>query len=365
MPEPLCAAVYDLCIFTQLRMTPGIQEIPIFFIVGRERSGTTLLQLLLDNHPNVVIPTESPFVRHLYNKHHTRRAWNDEEILSFYNDLLEEPYLSLWNIDRKKLKNDLLSLGADASFSSLCRTVYFQSLSAKDKSEVRLIGDKNPQYSLFIPQLLKVFPNARFIHITRDPRDQVMSMMKVNFEKKIISSLAYRWKFFNRTIEEQRKKNPGQFYTVKYEDLVSDPENQIKAITDFLGIPYTEAMLNTSGRAEFYLNSKALVKEHHESLVKPIDAGMIYGWKKRMNEKNVEMIDAVTGPYAEGLGYERKYKSASLGVRCRSLPGLLYGRLYFSFLAIVHALPYALRMFFFRKIISRSFRYWRESGASR
>jgi hypothetical protein len=340
-------------------MTAGIQDIPIFFIVGRERSGTTLLQVLLDNHPNVVIPTESPFIRHLYGRYAQRAQWNEKSILGFYCDLLEEPYINLWHLDKEKLKHHLLSL-RDPSFGTLCKAVYFHSLSAKGKGEVRLIGDKNPQYSLFIPQLLKVFPSAKFVFITRDPRDQVMSMMKVNFERRSVSSLAYRWKYFNREIRGQMRKFPGQFHYVKYEDLICEPSAEVERVCRFLGISYDEGMLSASARAEAYVNSGSLVKEHHQSLLKPIDPAMAYRWKEKMREKDVMIIDAVAGELMERFRYERKYALVPASVWLKAFPGRLYGRLYFSFLNTVYALPYSLRMLLFKKLIMKIFGFWKQ-----
>lgn len=341
-------------------MIPGIKDIPLFFIVGRERSGTTLLQVLLDNHPNVVIPTESPFIRHLYGRYAHRCQWNERDILGFYHDLLDEPYLSLWRLDKEKLKDDLLSLH-EPCFASLCKTVYLNSLSARGKHNVELIGDKNPQYSLYIPQLLRAFPLAKFIFITRDPRDQVMSMMKVNFERKMVASLAYRWKHFNKEIDAHRKKHPQQFCFVKYEDLVQYPDQQLKNICSFLNITFSEEMLDSRSRAEFYVNSRSLVKEHHQSLLKPIDAGMVYQWKQRMSEADVMMVDAVAGKLAEQLGYQRKYASANLSATFKKFPGVLYGRLYFTFLSAMHSLPYPLRKLLFKRVIMKNFRFWKEN----
>lgn len=341
------------------------RQIPVFFIVGRERSGTTLLQVLLDNHPNIIAPTESPFIRHLYRKHAKRKRWDEKNILEFYNDLLDEPYLQLWNIDKKELEHDLLALKENASFADLCKTVYLHSLSAKGKNDIRLIGDKNPQYSLFIPELLAVFPQAKFIFITRDPRDQVLSMLKVNFEKKLIASLAYRWKHFNQKIEAQRKKYPSQFYELKYEDLVSDPVKKLKEITAFLGVDYTDAMLDTAKRAEFYVNTGSLVKQHHQSLLQPIDPGKVNRWKQEMKEADVRIIDSIAGDLAKAKGYEVKHKNSSLLTLFRALPGITYGRLYFTFLGMMNALPYSWRMLLFRKLIAKQFGFWKENEKQR
>src|SRR5687768_17836788 len=120
-----------------------VTGIPMFFVVGRERSGTTLLQLLCDNHPNIIIPTESPFIKHLYKKYVNRTHWCQKDLLNFYNDLMEEPFITLWNINRERLKAELLSSDPSVSFASLCKIIYFHSMSSNGKADVRLIGDKN------------------------------------------------------------------------------------------------------------------------------------------------------------------------------------------------------------------------------
>jgi hypothetical protein len=233
-------------------------------------------------------------------------------------------------------------------------------MSSNGKADVQLIGDKNPQYSRFIPSLLKIFPDAKFIFITRDHRDQVLSMMKVNFERRIVSSLAWRWKYVNRKIEQYRLKFPKQFCVLKYEDLVRDPGKELKSLCRFLQIHYAPEMLRTVDRALYYVsNNSALVKDHHRSLLQPIHANKIGLWKKA-HQDLIKVADAVVGSDAEKFGYERRYRHTTMAVRLRVLPGIVYGRLYFVFLDFIDTLPYSMRMFIFKKITSKIFGFWRD-----
>ena len=66
-----------------------LSQIPFFFIVGRPRSGTTLLRTLFDAHPNVTIPPECQFIVNLYPKYGKTSNWTESLLLSFHEDLLE------------------------------------------------------------------------------------------------------------------------------------------------------------------------------------------------------------------------------------------------------------------------------------
>ena len=107
-----------------------------------------------------------------------------------------------------------------------------------------MIGDKNPSYSLFIHRIHKLFPEAKIIHITRDYRDNYISLVKVNFEVPIVPLVIYRWKFAYKRMQKLKKKFPGLIYSVKYEDLASEPEAQFRDICQFLGIDYDPSVMS-------------------------------------------------------------------------------------------------------------------------
>ncbi len=173
-------------------------EKPVFFILGRERSGMTLLQNLLNNHVEIFIPNEAPFISFLQHKYAKRRNIDPG---NFIKDLFGEPYLGLWKIDKIKLLHQL-EISEDRCFPTFCKIV----LNYHNSKNAAILGDKNPIHSLFATSLEQTFEKAKFIWIVRDYRAQVNSMLKVDFERKNCTSLAIRWKKIqsaNRKIAER------------------------------------------------------------------------------------------------------------------------------------------------------------------
>ena len=111
-----------------------------FFILGRERSGTTMLRVNLNNHPKIHIPPESPFIMYLYKKYVNKKKIN---LFEFINDLKQEPFLHIWNIDYENLLV-ILEKTSPPVFSNYCKQILNQ-----HQQENISLGDKNPTNSLF------------------------------------------------------------------------------------------------------------------------------------------------------------------------------------------------------------------------
>ncbi len=181
----------------------------MFFIIGRPRSGTTLLRVLFEAHPHVLIPPESPFIISLYKKYGKVTSWDEPIIHEFCEDLFRQRYFDKWLIDKDVLVKNLLEAKGENTFQDMVRKVCLSYISVFDKEDIRLIGDKNPAYSLFIDRIHKLFPEAKIIHITRDYRDNYLSLTKVNFEVPIVPLVVYRWKFAYRRVQKLKKTLSG------------------------------------------------------------------------------------------------------------------------------------------------------------
>jgi hypothetical protein len=323
-----------------------IDNIPFFFIVGRARSGTTLLRCLLDAHPEINIPLECAFIIRLYPKYGKITNWTEQQIISFYKDLTQYPKFHFWVVDNEKLKADLLHCEGNYSYSHLCKIVYLNFKSFFPKNEIKLLGDKNPSYSFNTKKLLQLFPDARFIHITRDYRDNVISIINAKFESPVYSSLAYRWKYCNKQVLKQKKLTPERFYTIRYEDLVADHEHYLKDICKFLDIDFSPEMLNYHANLDKMLATypQELINLHHKSLLNPINADKIYAWKHILTDKQIKICDTVVGSFAEENRYERVYKKRNFFFYICCWPGMLYGHMLYVFMNLIYKLPMNFQM---------------------
>lgn len=327
-----------------MRSRKEIDAIPIFFIVGKGRSGTTMLQSILDAHPACIIPLETRFIIHLKSKYRSVSVWTDSRIRSFYNDLFTDlKFSTLWQVDKHKLLQELLFLGKEADFASLVKVVYLNYLSIYPKSEIKLIGDKNPIYTIFIPQLAEIFPDAKFIHLIRDHRDNISSHIRV-FPIQDIPFLASKWVFYNQLVEDHKRRNPEQVLTIRYEDLVSDPGANIQRICSFLGITYDPAMLRFHERTNEGLKYiEHFVRKFHDNLYNPINNSKVNTWKKGLSPDQVQAIEVIAGLKAAEYGYHSEIP-ATKGEQERAYTHVKI-KVWYHFVHNYYRLPLFLREF--------------------
>lgn len=323
-----------------------IDSLPLFFIIGRPRTGTTLLRTLFDAHPNVIIPHECPVILNLFPKYGKIKNWDRKKLLSFFKDVQEQRKFMSWLIDLEKLKRELLVCEGQTTFQYLIRIVYSNYSSIFDKDKIITLGDKNPVYSINIKKIFKAFPDAKYIHLTRDYRDNILSILKVDFEAPLVPLIAYRWRYSAINILKIKKKHPEQFYTIKYEDFVNEYREHYKKLCKFVGVPNDENVFDFYKKKDevYKLYPNVIIDKYHKSLFQPITNKKVGLWKKEMNEEDVKTADAVIGKYAEKLGYERKYKRPALRTIIRIFPGFVYGRLSYVFGFFINLLPFRLRM---------------------
>lgn len=310
-----------------------LDTIPFFFIIGRPRSGTTMLSTILDANKQTAMPIESKVIIHLYFKFKNVKKWNEQNLLLFYDAIFKQPKIDTWIINKEQLKNDILTLGEHATFQRLIKLIYLNYVSFFDKEVIAVIGDKNPGYSYVISHLkilLSLFPEAKIIHLTRDYRDHYLSMCKVDFEGNHLSLVCYRWQYSFKQVRKLMNDKPEQYYFLRYEELVQQPEKQVKAICNFLGITYHASMLEYYKIKDKVLSvyPEELVMKYHSNLFQPISAEFINKWKEKLTPKQIEMADAIVGKTADEAGYKRNYFTSKWKFFWYLLPDMAYSQLW-------------------------------------
>src|SRR5687767_14411115 len=148
-------------------------RLPAPFVIGVPRSGTTLLRLMLDSHPELVIPAETHFLPTLFR---TIEGVDDRtarqqalELITGHRRWLD------WNLEVDELRGEFEATepfgGAEAAraFFRLCA----------EKAGKPRWGDKSPSYRKRMRRIAPVLPEARFVHVIRDGRDVALSLMDV------------------------------------------------------------------------------------------------------------------------------------------------------------------------------------------
>lgn len=311
-------------------MKDDLDKIPIFFIIGRPRSGTTMLRTLLDANKYTSIPLESTVIISLYLKFRSVKFWNEEQLIKFYHSIFVQPKIDSWTINKDQLKKDILELGQDATFQRLIKLIYLNYTSFFEKEKILILGDKNPVYSYFVGYfkiLLELFPNSKVIHLTRDYRDHYLSMQKIDFETlNHISMVCYRWKYSFNKVTEIMKNIPDQYYFIRYEDLVKNPKKEMTSICNFLQIDFHESMLKYYEVKDkvLALYSEEDVMKYHSSLFHPISDNYVGKWKQKLTLEEIHLADSIVGQAGIDAGYERILKKDKFKYKLIEFPNIIY-----------------------------------------
>jgi len=279
----------------------------IFFIVGRGRSGSTLLRSLFDAHPQVIIPLESRFVQYLYYNYPVSKRWSAETASRAIRDLergFEPP-----DLKREHLEKEIQSHASDLNFEKVCKLIYLNTHTEFPKEEIRAIGDKNPRYTFFIPQLLKLYPEAKFIHLVRDYKDNIVSIQRAGKLIKESGNTYFsmgRWLLYNRFALKYQRRYPDRFRRVQFEELIRDPESVMRDLCTFLELDYKSEVLNYQEGMGSYFKEKGF-SAIHQSLQTPFDLSKIGEWERELPVNKAIRCEVLGGRFPEKIGYPPEF----------------------------------------------------------
>jgi hypothetical protein len=284
---------------------------PPFFIVGSARSGTTLLRLMLNAHPDVAVPPESRFITELW------QNADEVDVGSFLEALAAHDRFTAWELPVERVKAEI-GERTRMPYADAIDAVYRAYARARGKSRW---GDKTPRYVESIPFLGELFPEARFIHLVRDGRNVALSYADVPFGPKTVAKAAELWaRRVSEGIRAGRSLAPGRYIEMRYEDLVEDIEGRTKELSDFLELPFDEGMLDYTERSRSDVLPRA-AKYNPNVTEKPI--AQTRSWETDMPPRHVAVFEAVAGPVLVELGYGLRHEAPTALTRLEAALGRL------------------------------------------
>ena len=283
---------------------------PMPIIVGAARSGTTLLRLMLDAHPELCIPPETGFIPEA-------AALIGEDIYvreSFLKLVVQSQSWPDFNLSLDNFWNELAYICPfDVSEGLRC---FYRLYSARFNK--KRWGDKTPVYCLGMLEIQRVLPEAHFIHIIRDARDAALSVLGLWFAPGTdLETIALDW---SRRIQKTRAlgKICHHYMEIKYEDLIRNYRVELLKICEFLGLPYDLQMERYFETSKMRLDevktvykpdgSVLITKEerlyNHRFTSQPPQVSRIFRWKKEMSQEMRVKFESVAGDMLRELGYE-------------------------------------------------------------
>lgn len=246
-------------------MSNNVISQPIF-LVGAERSGTTLLRLMLDCHPNIAFQSEFEFVVDYFQND------NYPSLEDYYEHLATDRIFQSgnWSIDRH------------LNYPQLVNSFLIQKREATGKYFIGATVHRH------FDRLLDIWSDAKFIHIVRDGRDVARSCMKMNWAGNVWTGgdrwleAEHLWSQLKSSLTEDR------YIEVRYETLISQPEQTLSDLSHFIGTNYHPLMLSYVLSTTYDLP----------------DLKLLWQWKHKLSVREIRLLEAKIGSMLLEHNYE-------------------------------------------------------------
>lgn len=271
-----------------------LEKKQFYLIVGSFKSGTTWLQKLLNAHPLVCSQGE---------------AWFFDNLLAYIN-LAVEKYSEEKMPEINKLNpsqiNDIFKY-----------TMYEYMSNWPGQNEAQCIVEKTPNNSFKLSLIKEILPDVKIIHIIRDGRDVVTSSWFHQFRNKPDWFLEYEndftsfvtywtnkiWMKSNKKCLDFKADHPADYLSIRYEDLVANPQESFSKLISEMGIESTEEQTQfclDSTSFEKLSNGRQSGEEDKNSFYRKGIAG---DWQNHFEEKDLEAFQQIAGRMMKRLGY--------------------------------------------------------------
>jgi tetratricopeptide (TPR) repeat protein len=250
---------------------------------GHPRSGTTLLEQVLDSHPGMI---------------------SAEETEVFYTFALS-PLMRAHLPEREELKvldaamPDQLRQARECYFTAMDRCL-------GETVGPRLLIDKNPSYTALTPAMFRIFPEIKYVMMIRDPRDVVLSCFMQSFVP--VSAISGNYLTLEDTATEYAgvmgawrevaERMADSACEIRYEDMVEDLEGQARKVINFLGMDWSESVMDYDSHAR----KKIVRSPTANAVTQKVHSRAKNRWKNY--EKHLEPVFETLTPFLKAFGYE-------------------------------------------------------------
>lgn len=263
------------------------------FVVGSPRSGTSLLRVMLDSHPGLAIPWESHFI--------PSSVGSPAELV---RTLEADEKFQRWNVP-------LTGVEEAQTYADGVREVYARFAASQGKSRY---GDKTPAYSLHVPLLAELFPEARFVHIVRDGRNVAPSIVEAGFTRSFEDAVLM-WRRFASASRLAGKRLPGRYLEVSYEQLIDQPETTLRTLCQFIDMSFHPAMLAYPERIERIMPDLPQSDHLRHAPTRTRH------WQRQLTPEQLHEFEKLAGDTLVAFGYElatsRSWRQSYERVRTR------------------------------------------------
>jgi len=309
----------------------------LVFVVGSSRSGTTMMGRILGKHPAVFTFGELHFFEQLWSSADKERRISETEAARLVARLMlvqRQGYLSRG--DAKRFCEEArgsMATGQSRTYTSAEAFKNFLFYEAA-KNGKTIPCDQTPRNVFYIGEILELFPEARVINMIRDPRDVLLSQ-KRKWKRRFLGARGIplrealrSWvnyhpitvsKLWNASARAASRFADERVYSLRFEDLLADPEGAVREVCRFIDIPFNGSLLEVPQVG----SSSGWDRPER----KGIDKGRAGSWRKGgVSPTEVFLCERVAGPVMKRYGYPLTQVTPNplrLGWSLASLPAKL------------------------------------------
>ncbi len=284
-------------------MAVTLDERPIF-IIGSERSGTTLVLAILSCHPRIAVPEVTWYYPRFRSYLHTYGDLGEiENFKTLAHEMahgLRVPFWRMPDANPATFGAEIAARAAEIeqSFAGVFAAMFERYAGHVDKPRW---GEKTPGNVFYIDRILEDFPNAQFVYIHRDCRDASAEFIESQFGPTNAYAAAEMWRDGQQAVKPFRETlRPDQWFSIGYEEFVRDPVETLKHMCAFLGEEYDDAMMafHTTPMAQ----RRGKTKDNW-ALAHPITDRHVGIYKNQLSIDQHRIITWVAGDLMRELGY--------------------------------------------------------------
>src|SRR5690606_34194653 len=263
---------------------------------------------MLHAHPEIEFLPETQFLRTYIFKNRKETLQDETQKRNFINVLNHDE-----KFQRARVAPEQIVANAKTYTDA-----YFNLLQSVRNQHTRFSGDKDPRFLDFLPDLYRVVPDAKVVHIIRDPREVVLSRTKADWSS--------HWPFFmhpvmyNAQLERGRKLGMKLFkenyLEIYYEDLVAAPREVLTGISDFLQIDFSEKMLAFGESAKKLVDEKEM--QWKKETLGPLLTDNTQKWKCDLTNEQIYIIQRICSDAFLKHPYKRQKVSVSVPIKIKT-----------------------------------------------
>ncbi len=295
--------------------TAVLRDRPVF-ICGHPKSGTSLLRSIFDSHPQLIVyPEETIFFRRFLPN--VRNLSTDEQLLLAEKELI---HIFQWN-SKNPVANqtgfpdrDYSTIGYDQVSQKLHHLVKEKNDHPGDLLSAAIIAfgdvsrqlnedtlwwiEKSPYNEYYARQIFEWWPEARCIHIVRDPRDNFASYLRKHPDW-TAEFFSQNWlRSTHAGIQNQKTFGAEKYKIIRYEDLTSSPQDYLKELAAFLEIRWDDTLAEPTRAGKRWRGNSMFANQFQN-----ISRAPIARWKENLNKNDAAVVSIMTQPVLESLRY--------------------------------------------------------------